>query len=61
MHFLTLYQTTNFRLFQIKEFADDNCKFDENGREISNRVGNTAGKGETARQEQFMFFLLCFQ
>ena len=29
---LTLSQTTNFILFETKEFADDNYKFDENGR-----------------------------
>ena len=28
---LTLSQTTNFRVFQTAEFADDNFKFDENG------------------------------
>ena len=29
---LTFSQTTNFRLSRLKEFADDNLKFDENGR-----------------------------
>ena len=28
----------------MKEFADDNFKFDENGREFSIRVENTVGK-----------------
>ena len=32
---LTLSQRTNFRLFQLKEFADDNFKFDENGTKFS--------------------------
>ena len=32
MTFLTLSQTTNFRSSKLKEFADDNFKFDENGR-----------------------------
>ena len=32
------YQTTNFILFQLKEFADDNFKFDENGRKLSKWV-----------------------
>ena len=36
---LTLSQMTNFRLF--KEFADDNFKFDDNGRKLSKRVENT--------------------
>ena len=31
-----------------KEFADDNFKFDENGRKLSKRVENTVGKGEIA-------------
>ena len=45
---LTLSQTTNFRLFQIVR-ADDNFKFDENGRKFFKRVENTVGKGEIAR------------
>ena len=58
---LTNYQTTNFRLFQnLKEFADDNFKFDENGRKLSKRVENTVGKGEIARYEQFLLFPQCF-
>ena len=32
---LTLSQTTNFRLFQLKESADGNFHFDENGRKFS--------------------------
>ena len=43
---LTHYQTTNFRLFQTKEFADDNFKFDENGTKLFKWVENTVGKGE---------------
>ena len=34
---LTHYQTTNFRLPKLKEFADDSFKFDENGRKLSKR------------------------
>ena len=34
---------------ELEEFADDNFKFDENGREFSKRVKNTVGKGEIAR------------
>ena len=30
---------------KFKEFADDNFELDENGREFSNRVENTVGKG----------------
>ena len=41
---LTHYQTTNFRLVQIKHSADDNFKFDENTRKLSERVENTVGK-----------------
>ena len=54
----TLSQTTNF----LKDFADDNFKFDENGRRFSTRVENTVGKGEKiARHEQFLLFPQCFQ
>ena len=42
-------------------FADDNFKFDENGREQSKQVENTVGKGEIARYEQFLLFPQCFQ
>ena len=31
---------------ELKEFADDNFKVDENGRKFSERVENTVGKGE---------------
>ena len=59
--YLTHYQTTNFRLFQLKEFADDIFRFDENGSKLSKRVENTVGKGEIARYEQFLLFPQCFQ
>ena len=47
--------------FKLKEFADDNFRFDENGRKLSKRVENTVGKGEIARYEQFLLFPQCFQ
>ena len=40
-----LSQTTNVRLIQTEEFAEDDFKFDENGREFSIWVENTVGKG----------------
>ena len=46
---------------KLKEFADDNFKFDENGRKLSKWVENTVGKGEIARNEQFLLFPQCFQ
>ena len=46
---------------KLQEFADDNFKFDENGRKFSKRVENTVGKGEIARYEQFLIFPQCFQ
>ena len=55
---LTHYQMKNFRL---KEFADDNFKFDENGRKLSKQEENTVGKGEIARYEQFLLFPQCFK
>ena len=50
-----------FNKSKLKEFADDNFEFDENGRWFSKRVENTVGKGEIARYEQFLLFPLCFQ
>ena len=41
---------------KLEEFADDNFKFDGNGRKLSKRVENTVGKGEIARYEQFLLF-----
>ena len=46
---------------KLKEFADDNFKYDENGRKLSKWVENTKGKGETTHNEQFLLFLQCFQ
>ena len=52
---------TNFRLFQTKEFADDNFKFDENGRKLPKWVENAVVKGDIACYEQFLLFPQCFQ
>ena len=46
---------------KLKEFADDNSRFDENGRKFFKWVENTGGKREIARYEQFLFFPQCFQ
>ena len=46
---------------KLKDFADDNFKFDENGRKFSKQLENTVGKGEIARYEQFLLFPQCFQ
>ena len=45
----------------MKESANDNFKFDENGGKFSARVENTVGKGEIACNEQFLLFPQCFQ
>ena len=58
---LTLCQTTNYRSSKLKEFADDNFKFDENGEIFSKGLKNTVGKGEIGRYEQFLLFPHCFQ
>ena len=46
---------------KLKEFADNNSKFDENGSKLSTWVKNNVGKGEIARYEQFLLFPKCFQ
>ena len=46
---------------KLKEFADDNFKFDENARKFFKGVENTMGKREIARYEQFLLFPQCFQ
>ena len=45
----------------MKEFADNNFKFDEYGGKFSKKVENTVGKGEIAHYEQFLLFQQCFQ
>ena len=45
----------------MKEFSNDNSKFDEKGKKLSKRVENTVGKGEIAHYEQFLLFPQCFQ
>ena len=46
----------------LNEFADDKFKFYGNGRKFSQWLENTVGKGDIARYEQFLLFLLqCFQ
>ena len=58
---LTHYQTYKFKTSKLKEFADDNFKFDENGRKLSKQVEHTVGKGKIAHYEQFLLFPQCFQ
>ena len=45
----------------MKEFADDNFTFDENGRKLSKWVENIEEKGKIVRYEQFLLFPQCFQ
>ena len=45
----------------MKEFEENNFKFDENSSKLSKRVENIVGKGEIARYEQFFLFPQCFQ
>ena len=45
---------------KLKLFADDNFKFDENGRRFFKGVETTVGKGEIARYEQFLLFPTVF-
>ena len=46
---------------KLKEFADDDFKFDKNGRKLSKWVENLVGKGEKARYKQFLLIPQCFQ
>ena len=45
----------------MKEFADDNFTFDENGKKFSKWAKNAVGKGEIAHYQQFLLFPHCFQ
>ena len=44
----------------MKDFVDDNFKFDENSRKLFKPVENTVEKGKIARYEQFLLFPQCF-
>ena len=44
-----------------KEFADNNFRFDKNGRQVSKWVENIVGKGEIARYKQFLLLPHHFQ
>ena len=57
---LTLSQMKNFDSSKLKELANDNFRFAENGRQFFKRVENTVGKGEIACYEQFLLFSQCF-
>ena len=61
LSWLTHYQMTNFRLFQIERLCVNIFKFDKNDRKLSKWVENTVGKGEIDRYEQFLLFPQCFQ
>ena len=41
---------------KLKVFADDNLKFDENGKKFSEWIENTVGKGEIDHYEKFLLF-----
>ena len=61
---LTTYPITRRQILdssKLKEFADDNFKFDKNGKKLSKRVENTVGKGAIAHYKQFLLFPQCFQ
>ena len=42
---------------KLKEFADDNFNFFENGRKFWKWIENTVGKGEIAHHKQFLVML----
>ena len=46
---------------KLKEFADDDFKFDKNGGKFSKWVGNTVGKGEIAQDSHSVFKILVLQ
>ena len=59
---LTHYQMTLILdSSKLKEFADNNFKFNEISRKLSKWAEKTVGKGEIARYEQFLHFPPCFQ
>ena len=55
IHVLTLSDWS-----KLKEFADDNFKFDKNGRKLSKQVENTVGKRRDCLLKQFFPFSTTF-
>ena len=53
--FSTLFQTTNCNSSKLKELADNNSRFEENGGKFYKRVEKAVGKGEIACKEQSPF------
>ena len=45
---------------KLRDSADDNFKFGENGGQFPNKVENTVRKGEIALYDQFLLLPLCF-
>ena len=46
---------------ELKDFADEDFKFDKNGKKFCIWVVNTGEKGIIAHHEQFILFPQCFQ
>ena len=46
---------------KVKASADDNIKFNENGRKFAEWVENTMGKGDVARYQQCLLFPRVFK
>ena len=44
---------------KLKKFADNDFKFDENGRKFFKRLENTVGKEENAPYKQFLLIQQC--
>ena len=58
---LNPFPNNNFKTPKLKDFTDDNSRFDENGEKFSKWLENAAEKGEIARYEQFLLFPQRFQ
>ena len=54
------FPNDNLDSSKLKDFADDNFRFDENCRKFSKRIENTLGKGEIACDEQISPFPTVF-
>ena len=58
---LTLSQNHILDCSKLKDFADDNFRFERNGKKFYKRGKNTVGKGDIALYKQFLLFPQCFQ
>ena len=58
---LTSTKLQNFKMVQLKSFADDSLKVTQMAKFVLHMVENIVGKGENAGNQHFLLSPQCFQ